>query len=164
MGLVGGDVPDDCGPYSRSAFEIHGRRPDRVRLRFGLVRVAAMADRGAVAIPDPRGDARKVRLSRAHRNRQAEDLRIEFGPPLWNQDRGNGRLQGDTQGLRSADDRRAEIRARVWTVAGRQPGPHARNLLGAGDRAGTYPVWMDAGDVLKKPVAAQHQIPARDPK
>ena len=33
----------------------------------GLVRLAAVADRGAVALPDPRGHAPEVRLSGAHR-------------------------------------------------------------------------------------------------
>ena len=42
--------------------------------------------------------------------------------------------------------RRAEDRAGVWAVAGRQHGGDEGDLRGPGDRAGPHPVWVDAGD------------------
>ena len=62
-----------------------------------------------VAIPDRRGDARKVRLSRAHRNRQAEDLRIELRPPLWNQE---SRSMKNTRAQMMADDENVRLGTR----------------------------------------------------
>ena len=57
--------PDRGGAHHGSAHEIHGRGPDRLRLGFGLVRIAAVADRSVVAIPDSGGAAEEVRLSRS---------------------------------------------------------------------------------------------------
>ena len=59
-------LADGLRPHARPADEVLRRGPDRVRLRLRLQRLAAVADRGAVAVPDPRGDAPPLRLSRAH--------------------------------------------------------------------------------------------------
>lgn len=53
-----------------------GPGPDCVRFRFGMVRVAPMADRRLLAVSDSRGVAEEIRLPRTHPGCQAED----FGP------------------------------------------------------------------------------------
>ena len=118
VGVVGGDVPDDRGAHPGPAPEVPGRGPGRVRVGLGLVRVAAVADRGAVAVPDPRGAAREVRLPGAHRAGQAEDPGADLGQVVRDQGRGPGRVPCRPEGLRVADDRGAEDRPGVRPAEG----------------------------------------------
>ncbi len=48
------------------------------RYGFGLVRIAAMADRSALAFPDPRGDGQEIWLSHADQRHQAQDPWVEW--------------------------------------------------------------------------------------
>ena len=63
LGLVHRRLPNGGGASDGPAHEIHGTRPDRVRIGCRLVRVATVADRSAVAVSDP------------------EDLREKYGYP-----------------------------------------------------------------------------------
>ena len=49
-----------------------------VRLRLAVVRLAAMADRGLLALPDPAGHGEEIRLPAAQRAHQAPDPRAQF--------------------------------------------------------------------------------------
>src|SRR5204863_10223069 len=61
----------------RANLEILGPGPLGVRHGFGVVRLAAMADRGALAFPDPRGDGQEIRLSDADQRHQTQDPWVE---------------------------------------------------------------------------------------
>ena len=72
LGIIDRDVPDTGRAHHGTADEVHGAGPHRVRFRFGVVRVPAVADRRAVAVPDPRGHAEEVRVPGTHPGREDE--------------------------------------------------------------------------------------------
>jgi hypothetical protein len=82
VGIVDRDLPDGGSAHHGTAHEVHGIGPHRVRLRLRLVRLAAVADRRPVALPDPRGTAQKVWIPRVDAIRQAQNPRTEFRPAL----------------------------------------------------------------------------------
>ncbi len=120
----------------------------RVRLGLGVVRLAAVADRGAVALPDSGGDAPQVRVSGAHAADQAQDPRPEFREALRHEDRpgplaavqaGATRLPGeDVAGVQEADGS-----GRGRQAGGGQPRSHARALCAGGRDAGPSSVRVD---------------------
>ena len=77
--------PKFCAALRRHADQGHGRRPRPVGHRFGLVRLAAVADRGDAPARNPRGHAEEVRVRRARRRQQrhqAADLLRQRGPDV----------------------------------------------------------------------------------
>ena len=85
VGFVGRDVPHGGGAHPGSAHEVHGTGSHRLRFGLGLVRIAAVADRRVLAIPDPGGDAEEVRLPGTHAGRETEDSGAEFCQALRHQ-------------------------------------------------------------------------------
>src|SRR5882724_7903492 len=68
-------VPHGVGAHHRTALEVRRQGADRVRLGLALVRRTSVADRGPVAIPDPRVDPPALELSPAGRGCEAQDPR-----------------------------------------------------------------------------------------
>jgi hypothetical protein len=94
--------------------------------------LAAMADRGSVALPDPGGRAPAVRLSATHRACQAQDPRPQFGAALRAVGRRGsiraGRLPPGATQLRHTGADEPEDVARVSGADERQAGPGAAPL------------------------------------
>ena len=53
LGLVDRDISDGRGPHHGTADAVHGRGPHRLRVGLCVVQIAAVADRRALAVPDP---------------------------------------------------------------------------------------------------------------
>jgi hypothetical protein len=73
------------GGFRRHPDQGPGRRSRHLGHRFGVVRVAAMADRGDAAARGPRGHAEEIRICGARRRQQrdeAANLRRQRGPAL----------------------------------------------------------------------------------
>ena len=107
-GLDGDHLPHRVRPPDRPAAVLHGVGSHRVRLGLAVVRRPAMADRGAVAVPDPGADPGKVALPRAHREGQAEHPRPEQRAALRPARAAGGAHRGARQRLQ--DGQPAEIR------------------------------------------------------
>src|SRR2546428_652908 len=87
-------LPHGVRPYPRSAPQVPRTGPNRIRVGLDLVWLAAVADRGALALSDSRRHAEALGLSRAHRGRQAQDSRPQLRAPVrpvWREGRGVSR-------------------------------------------------------------------------
>src|SRR6185437_5671853 len=87
----GDDLPDRLRTHARPTPEILGSGPDRVRLGFAVVRRAAVAGGGILALPDPGRDVSQVRLSSAHWGDEAQDIGPQFCAPLQARTQSAGR-------------------------------------------------------------------------
>ena len=104
--------PEVLRRHDRHAGQGHGRRPCPVGHRFGVVRLAAVADRGDAPPRDPRGHAQEVRLRRTRRRQQhdqADDLREQRACDVRHQ--AEGRVQHQDAGLLRGPFRRAQAGA-----------------------------------------------------
>src|SRR5207245_2174727 len=72
-------VPDGLRTPLRAVDEADGRGPDSLRIRLRPLRVAAVADRCALAVRDPGRDAKALELSGADAGGEAEDPGTERG-------------------------------------------------------------------------------------
>src|SRR5438046_7931511 len=109
-----------------------------------MVRVAAMADRSALAVPDSRSAAREARLPGAHRVRQAENPGAYLSEVVWHPGGGHGFLQACSERLPIADDRRAQDASGVRHTYRRQHVQDEGDIRRSRHRAGPYPLWVDA--------------------
>ena len=143
--------PNGDRAHPRAAAAVQGFEANPLRIGLALVRQPAVADRGALAVPDPRSDRGSLGLSAAGRARQARHPRSEFGhvvraPPA----RGCGVWAGAIQ-LRKPHHRRHE--EALGNAAVRQhpePGSEEGQLQrlpgaipGHGRRAQEHPVRVD---------------------
>src|SRR5439155_20162427 len=126
-----------------------GWGPDGVRIGLGLVRLAAMADRGAVAVPDSRCDAGEVRLPAACRIRQTKNPGADLGEIVWHPGSGPGLVPACPERLRIEDNQRVEDHPRVGQTYSRQPVENEGDVRSAGNRARKYPLRVDAGEGVR---------------
>ncbi|MDA1275634.1 MAG: hypothetical protein O2960_16570 [Verrucomicrobia bacterium] len=116
--------------------EIPGGRSDRVRVRFRLVRLAAMADRSALALPDSRGASKEVGLPGTHRTSQTENPGFKLGKVVRNQSARHGFVQCGAGRLRIADEPRPEDPSGVRPAQSGQHVQDERNLRHTRNRTG----------------------------
>src|SRR5439155_11169509 len=77
--VVRGHVPDRMRAPVRPVDEADGRGPDPLRLRLRPLRLAAVADRCALAVRDPGRDPQALEVPGADAGREAEDPGTECG-------------------------------------------------------------------------------------
>src|SRR5262249_102349 len=149
----GAPLPHGGRPHPRSAAQVRRVGSRRVRVRLDLVWLAAVADRRALALPDPRRDAETLGLSRAHRGRQAEDSRPQLCAPLrlvWRTCGAGRRLSPGAQDLRVAHPRLAQEGDGVSRLRCGQHLAGAKGVLGDGSSPESYALRLGAKGVDKR--------------